>query len=223
MSESSTTLNGHEIENSSPILTATQFKERISGVYGLDGSSPTERIGQLKELSADQIAIMLTDINRSIQGSEDHLISDRVVKIGDKETIPTEQRYQVFENLIDDIKSCSGDVNPERVGDVLALGVVMLHPFKDGNGRTARAVGLMFRDSYDTEEFSADYEAVTEPRDLAREKGGFIINGYVPRFSEGFDQSDPEAVSEYLSGLLKNEGENLYTSCYGQAPLYKPE
>lgn len=219
MSESSTTLNGHEIENSSPILTAIQFKERISGVYGLDGSSPSERIEQLKELSADQIAIMLTDINRSIQGSEDHLISDRVVKIGDKETIPTEQRYQVFERLIDNIKSCSDELNPERVGDVLALGVVLLHPFKDGNGRTARVVGLMFRDAYDEENFAENYNTVTEPRDLARQRGGFIINGYIPELPDGFDQSSFEAISAYLANLLRDESENLYTSCYGQAPL----
>ena len=55
----------------------------------------------------------------------------------------------MFSQLIDDIKKCPKDTSPERIGDVLALGVVLLHPFHDGNGRTSRVLGQLFRDSYD--------------------------------------------------------------------------
>ena len=71
------------------------------------------------------------------------------MKIGDKETIPVEHRYEVMSELIRLIKESSDDVNPERLGDVAALGIVLLHPFRDGNGRTARIVGSIFHEEYD--------------------------------------------------------------------------
>lgn len=164
---------------------------------------------------------MLEDINKSVQGSADSLVSqDKAIKIGSSETIKPEDRYGVFSRLIEDIKNAPDDVSPERVGDTLALGVVLLHPFHDGNGRTARVLGLMFREGYDGEQNQEDFNTVIEPRDSARERGGFMINGYVPRFPEGFDQADANRVSTYLSGLLQQENEGAYTSCYGQAPLH---
>lgn len=105
------------------------------------------------------------------------------------------------------------------MADALALGVVLLHPFRDGNGRTARVFGLVFRDNYDAPSYEEDFAVVTEPRDVARERGGFVINGYIPRLQEGADQRNPAHVSEYLGSLLKSDADGAYTSCYGQAPL----
>lgn len=221
MSEVTTTSNGHEIKQPRPEITADELRQRLGGEYGIDGKTPAERASQLKQLSVEGVAIMLEDINKSVQGSEDSLVShDASLKIGGKETIRPEDRYTVFSRLIEDIKNCPDDVNPARICDTLALGVVLLHPFHDGNGRTARVLGLVFRDSYDTDEYEADFATVAEPRDKARERGGFMINGYVPHFPEGFDQSDATQVSGYLSSLLLEEKENAYTSCYGQAPLH---
>lgn len=221
MSETATTSNGHEIRRPSPEISADELRQRLGSEFGIEGNTPTERARQLKKLSVEGVAIMLEDINKSVQGSVDSLVShDASIKIGGRETIRPEDRYTVFSRLIEDIKSCSDDVNPARIGDTLALGVVLLHPFHDGNGRTARVLGLVFRDSYDSEEYTADFKTVTEPRDKARERGGWMINGYVPHFPEGFDQSDALQVSDYLSGLLLQENENAYTSCYGQAPLH---
>jgi len=221
MSETTATSNGHEIQRPTPEISADELKQRLGSEFGIGGSTPAERAGQLKQLSVEGVAIMLEDINKSVQGSADSLMShDTGIKIGGKETIRPEDRHTVFSRLIEDIKNCPDDVSPERVGDTLALGVVLLHPFHDGNGRTARVVGLVFRDNYDSEEYEADFKTVTEPRDRARERGGFMINGYVPHFPEGFDQSDAQQVSDYLSNLLLQENENAYTSCYGQAPLH---
>lgn len=221
MSEVNTTSNGHEIQHSMPVVSADELKPRLGSEYGIDGNNPAERLGQLKQLSVEGVAIMLEDINKSVQGSADSLVShDRTIKIGDKQTLRPEDRYDVFLRLVEDIKSCPDDVNPERVGDVLALGVVLMHPFYDGNGRTARVLGLLFRDSYDSEAYQSDFEIITEPRDKARERGGFMVNGYVPHFPESFDQADPSQVSAYLSNLLQQESPGAYTSCYGQAVLH---
>lgn len=221
MSESITTSNGYEIKHAVPILSAAELRQRLSSEYGIDGDTPVERIHQLKQLSVEGVAILLEDINKSVQGSADSLMShDKTIKIGDKQTIKPEDRYNVFLRLVDDIKNSSDDVSPERVGDVLALGTVLLHPFHDGNGRTARVIGLLFRDGYGGEEYQSDFDTVVEPRDIARERGGFVIYGYTPRFPEGFDQSDPNQVSAYLSDLLQNENDGAYLSPYGQASLH---
>ncbi len=221
MTERTTTSNGHEIVNEAPVLDAAEFHERMGETYGLTGRTPAERMGQLQALSNEGIAILLEDINKSVQGSADSLMShERTITIGDKQTIPLEDRYAVFTRLIDDIKSSPEATSPERKADVLALGVVLLHPFHDGNGRTARTVGLLFRESYDSDDYEADYTTVIEPRDDARARGGFLINGYTPRFPENFDQSNANQVSTYLHDLLYEEQEGVYTSCYGQAPLH---
>ena len=221
MSETTSTSNGHEIQHSAPLISATELQQRMSDEYGINGKSPKERIHQLKQLSVEGIAILLEDINKSVQGSADSLMShDKTIKVGDRQTISPEDRYDVFLRLVEDIKKSPDDINPERVGDVLALGTVLLHPFHDGNERTARVIGLIFHHNYDREGYQNDFDTVTEPRDRARERGGFVIYGYTPRFPEGFDQSDPNQVSAHLSGLLQNENDGAYLSPYGQAPLH---
>ena len=82
------------------------------------------------------------------------------------------------------IKESPDDVNPERLGDVAALGIVLLHPFQDGNGRTARIAGSIFHEEYD-DGWENNYGIVSESRDIARERGGFMINGYIPYLPEG--------------------------------------
>lgn len=222
MSETATTSNGYEIKQGAAVLSAAELQRRLGAEYGIDGESPAERVEQLKRLSVEGIAILLEDINKSVQGSADSLMShDAMITIGDQQTIKPEERYDVFSRLVEAIKNCPEDVNPERVGDVLALGTVLLHPFHDGNGRTARVVGLMFHDSFGGDDYQSDFDMVTEPRDKARERGGFMIYGYTPRFPEGFDQSDADQVSGYLSDLLHEERDGAYLSPYGQAALHK--
>lgn len=138
------------------------------------------------------------------------------MKIGQSETLKPEDRYDVFLNLVNNIKNSKDDINPARIADTLALGVVLLHPFHDGNGRTARVLGLMFRDSFDSDDaYEADFKIATEPRDEARKNGGMVIFGYTPVFPEGFNQSDPEQVNSYLNKLLTEDAEGSYYSCFG--------
>lgn len=182
------------------------------------------REDQFKNVSLEDFAGLIDNINRGVQGSADSLIlEDGVMKIGDKETIPVEYRYEVMNELIRLIKESSDDVNPERLGDVAALGIVLLHPFQDGNGRTARIVGSIFHKEYDDDGWENNYGIVSESRDVARARGGFMINGYIPYLPEGKSQSNPEDVIAYLESLLSSEhkDDRLYTGPFGQAPLYK--
>ena len=199
-----TTMNGVEIKNPGEVLSAEGLKNLVAEA-GIDGSTPKERADQFKNVSLEDFARLIDNINRGVQGSADSLIlEDGVMKIGDKETIPVEHRYEVMSELIRLIKESSDDVNPERLGDVAALGIVLLHPFRDGNGRTARIVGSIFHEEYD-DGWENNYGIVSESRDIARERGGFIINGYIPYLPEGKSQSNPEDVIAYLESLLSSE------------------
>ena len=210
-----TTMNGVEIKNPGEVLSAEGLKNLVTEV-GIDGSTPKERADQFKNVSLEDFAGLIDEINRGVQGSADSLI----LEDGDKETIPVEYRYEVMSELMRLIKESSDDVNPERLGDVAALGIVLLHPFQDGNGRTARIVGSIFHEEYD-DGWENNYGIVSESRDIARERGGFIINGYIPYLPEGKSQSNPEDVIAYLGSLLSSEhkDDRLYTGPFGQAPL----
>ena len=215
-----TTSNGYEIANPVAKATPESFRERMEEEYGLFGGSPAERLERLRDMSVEGIAILWEDINKMVQGSQDSLMNhETTMKIGGKDTLSLEDRYDVFLKLVEEIKSAPDDINPARVGDAMALGTVLLHPFHDGNGRTARMLGLLFRDEYDNE-YEESFQVVSEPRDEARKRGGFMIYGYIPHLDhQGLDQADPADVSQYLHEILHEEKPGAYTSCYGQAPL----
>lgn len=222
------TLNGHEIVSPVEKLDAAGFRARMREEYGFVDGSPLERAHRLKEMSVEGVAILLEDINKSVQGSRDSLMNHDTAPglSGDVKTLAPENRYEVFLKLIEAIRACPEDTNPARIGDVLALGVVMLHPFRDGNGRTARTVGMLLRDYYDSDEYQYVYDTVTDGRDIVRSmsyeerqaQGRVYIPGYIPYLPEGTDQSDPQVVSDYLHGLLRNE-ESTYTGTFGDTTL----
>lgn len=199
--------------------TADEFRDHMKTEFGIGGQTAHERIKQLKNLSVEGIAVLIEDINKNVQGSADSLMSDSAVRIGEQEGIKPEDRYDFFCNLVGLIKNTPDTVNPARVADVLSLGIVILHAFQDGNGRTARTIGYTFRSNYCSDDYASDYGVVTESRDDVRERGGFSVNGYIPFLSPGKDQANPADAIEYLSGLLTNESPGAYTGCFGEAPL----
>ncbi|HMR38693.1 MAG TPA: Fic family protein [Candidatus Saccharibacteria bacterium] len=223
--EAQKTANGNIIHRPKAELTGSNYRQLLAQEFGISSESARERLEQLKGLSHEGIATLLEEINSEVQGSKDSLMEqEKAVQLQDGEgvltsTIPLEHRHRVFTELVDAIKEAPNTLNPARVADVLALGVVLLHPFKDGNGRTARIIGLTFRDGYATDEFLSDFAQVAEPRDRAREKGGFMMNGYIPSAIAGVDQSDPDKVVKFLRELLTEEHEDAYTGPFGQASL----
>ena len=86
-----TTMNGAEIKNPGEVLSAEGLKNLVAEA-GIDGSTPPkERADQFKNVSLENFAGLIDNINRGVQGSADSLIlEDGVMKIGDKETIPVE-------------------------------------------------------------------------------------------------------------------------------------
>ncbi len=222
MSEKITTTTPKETLSPAETLSAADFKDLLTHEYGLDGETPQARTEQFKQLPADEVARMIDDINTLTRGlTEPSHKEDGPMKIGEQVTIAPEHRYDVFMSLMQDIKDAPGDVNPARIGDTLALGIVLLHPFHDGNGRTARLVGQVFHEEYD-EDYKNSYAILAQSRDEIRKRGGWQVNGYIPHFENGEDQSDPVVVTEYLHQLLASE-DAPYTGPFGPAPLHDPE
>lgn len=216
-----TTSNGFEIEHPREKLDAAGFKD-LTAEYGFTGQDPSERLDNLRHMSPDHVAFFLTDLNRRLQGSNETLVSDQVVKVGEKGTIAPEERAKLFIGLINKIKAAE-HVSPARAGDTLGLGILLLHPFRDGNGRTSRMMALMFRDEFDQPDYEADFYALAESRDEVRAVPGRIpVASYIPYLPEGADQSNVKDVEAYFDTLLHDaENPRLYMGVGGrQAPLH---
>lgn len=214
----SRTSNGHEIAYPREVLGLVEFKNMLN-TYGLAGDTPVERIEALRSKSKEFLAIFMTDLNARLNGSTETLVSDKTMKIGEQSAIAPEERYDLFSRIIEKVKATPEDINPARIGDALALSIVLLHPFKDGNGRTARMLGYMFREDMDGLDALEDFRVLVEPRDTARERGGYMINGYVPYIGKGADQYNPVQVASYIGRVLSSDEPGLYTGPYGQAEL----
>lgn len=222
MSESSTvtTVNGFEIEHQRNILTFAELQEMTSG-YGITGANPIERLRSLKQMSEEGVALFLTDMNRRLQGSDGSLVHNGTMKVGETPTIAPEDRYSIFSSIIDQIRRMPSDTNPARVGDTLALTTILLHPFKDGNGRTARMLGLIFRDNYDDPDASEVFAKLAASREQIRATGADTVISYAPELPKEA-QSDPTAVGQYLSTLLTEEYPGYVALGYDYAPLKLP-
>lgn len=225
MSEISThtTVNGFEIEHPREQLEFEEYREMIAQ-YNLDGANPKERLDALKLQSKENVALFLTDLNRRVQGSDETLIDDETAAIAGGSAIAPEHRYDLFSNIMDKIAKSNPDTNPARVGDTLALATVLLHPFKDGNGRTARLVGLLYREDFDAPEAGSTFDFLAKSREAARASGDQNNPmGYMPQLGEGVDRSDPVQVEAYIDSLLQDAtNDRLYTGPGGQSELIHP-
>jgi Fic/DOC family len=217
---SETTVNGFEIKHPTEKLSSAEFKGLVEK-YGLGGESPAERVARLKSASADTVAVFLTDLNRKLQGSEETLISENQMKVGGESMIPAENRYDLFQGMLDSIRKAPSNVNPSRIGDSLGVGLVMLHPFEDGNGRTSRLMALLYREQYDDPSVCDEaFDYLTQSKEEHKQAGVTTRPvGYVPAGIE--DQSNPAAVQEYFDRLFTEDDMVLYQGPAGQAPLHE--
>ncbi len=216
--EGNHTVNGHEIGIPTDKMSSSEFK-LMASEYGIVGKTPEERAESLKGMSVDSLALFLTEVNRRIQGSGEPLISDEAMNIGGQKTIAPEDRDGLFMTMVDEIKRSEG-VNPARLGDAVGLGVVMLHPFKDGNGRTARLMALLFRDEYDNPgSYEETYEKLIASKELMLKAGEkVIIPGFVPMLGEGKRRDNPEDIEEFFRELMRSD-KPLYMGPAGQAKV----
>jgi hypothetical protein len=202
-------------------LSPEGFKKFVArSEYGIDGQTPAERVKQLIGMNTDALFLFLDDLNAALRGEEGTQIElDKAMNIGTTKLLDPEDRYPVLDAIFSDIKESSETTHPSRVGDVLSLAIVMTHPFKDGNGRTARAISLLFRDEYDSTDFVDDYVATTTSRDELRKRGGVIPYGFVPYLDGEARQDSREHTTAYLQSVLHDSSDTpAYLGTFGYSP-----
>lgn len=214
-----------QVENHQPNPENTRADSKrfrdIVDRYELAEESPWARMEAFKERSDEEIALFLADINRSLQHEEESQYAEGMVRVGDSDTVAVEHRYDTFTAIMEELRGAPKNISPARFGDALSLGVVLLHPFKEGNGRTARMLGYMFRDWYDDKlEYAEDFPFYAGSRDEKRAAGiGMKPVGYIPVLPEGRERSDPQAVVEYIHELLHSDKRvRPYIGTYGEVP-----
>lgn len=227
-----TTANGYEIHESRDALSFGELRQ-MTQEYGLAGDSPGERLDALQSQPEETILAFIADLNRRVQGSEETLVNSETSKVTGTEIdfIASEARLEVFTHTIDAIKTARKDINPARAGDTLALATVLAHPFVDGNGRTARLLGFMYRDDFDTENAEDTFARLVESRNKLRAQGENVEVSYMPLEPmpiEGTDLvlnkaatdlSDPEKAKKYIDTLLTSDRHGLYMAPESQPPL----
>lgn len=97
------------------------------------------------------------------------------------ELVSPDQREKVFEKASQLIQELGKQVASgltenflKRAGNLMAMSVVLAHSFRDGNGRTARAVGELVRNG--TTEIE-DFKTLIQNRP----EKGYRINSYLPK------------------------------------------
>jgi hypothetical protein len=130
-----------------------------------------------------------------------------------RQLVPPEDRLKIFEHvthltgqLAKRIHKSASQAYLDRAANVIALGIVLAHPFEDGNGRTARVLAHLIRNGYDGSEKARDDIRVLGEN---RPSQGFRINSYVPTL-EGRDMSPIELLNAAASIDVALEAKQLY-------------
>ncbi|USN95642.1 MAG: hypothetical protein H6793_00525 [Candidatus Nomurabacteria bacterium] len=114
MSEIDQIPQNQEAEEKSKTLSFNDFQEMLNN-YELSGDSPEVRLNALSSSSKENIALFISDLNRGLTGTESTMIHDQTMKIGEKETVNPEDRYQIFSNVIEKIHNSQQGINPARL------------------------------------------------------------------------------------------------------------
>lgn len=201
------TVNNSEIRHPRERLTAGVYHNLVHDL-GLVGDSPAERMESFRTMSVEDVAELLDMLNQQLQGSDETLLADSTMKVGGKPTVPLEHRYDLFESIVSKLQNAPKDINPARIGDALGLLVVILHPFHDGNGRTARMVGYAFQHQFDTDELEGDFAYFAQSRETAQ---GNRPYAYIPILPEGDNRTEPSDIETYFDEILYSDRSDLYT------------
>ena len=213
--------------------------DKVADAYHF-GKNDEENLLRLLTMSADEAMIFIADLNRILLDKNQTQVKSKPLKIVSRESgeitgtfMEPDLRRDCFVEFFGDLQNIISEnpsINPQRVGDALAMATVMIHPFHDGNGRTARALSYFFDRDYaerhrSSEEFDA-FSRLVQSRDIVRSRvkkngGGFMIDGHSPEVGDSFDYSDPGQINEYLRDVIQNKDPNriIYHGPFGEAPF----
>jgi hypothetical protein len=161
---------------------------------GLDKLDSQARLGLIEQARLSDYQAAIDIVHRKVASEHSHEAHPESVKLEDPHTGEVRHRAahpamrsdilrKALENsqaLVAKYRHEGGDVDEvlQRCGNLAAFGIVLAHIYKDGNGRTARTIGELVHNGFN----STDPHSVDDLRlaSTNRPDTGFRINSYVP-------------------------------------------
>lgn len=161
------------------------------------------RAEDLAHITGQGIMDVATRLHEVVVPGVEHTATDYTMSIAARDgtnkrpLMDPAERGPFFDHAAELVRKLATNKQPgedemflKRVGNVVALSVVLAHPFADGNGRTARTMAHLIREGYDgTESAQHDFQIIGGNRPPS----GFRINSYVPT-RQGLEMSDMEKL-----------------------------
>lgn len=192
-------------------------------------SDVSDRVRDISSFKADDIMAAAIALHIELAPNVSHEVTDTHMSVvgrsEDSEKrllVAPEKRHEIFNKVAELLAELAKNVKPgeeqaylERAGNVIALGLVLAHPFEDGNGRTARTLGHIIREG---QVDADDLKVIGKNRDYE----GFRINSYVPT-GEGSNM-EPNGILAAAASLevplsdaeaYKIKTNQIYTTPYG--------
>jgi hypothetical protein len=172
-------------------------------------SDPNERIAQMGITSGEGILHIATTLHTVLAPENDHTPTTYTMHIAEPDgsnrrhlTEPSE-RAVIFDKAASYAHTLSSTGESAhatellgRIGNVVALAIVLAHPFEDGNGRTARTVAQLIREGYDgSDEQISDLKILGSNRVTNQ---GFRMFSFVPT-ADGRSSSPDEILAAAAS------------------------
>jgi hypothetical protein len=186
---------------------------------GFEGLSPADRLSLVEQASVEEYVATVDAIHHKVAPDHSHESHAEPVKIVDPKTgevrshtAQPADRLGIMEHALVAARQVAQKYHAEggsiddalqRCGNLDAFGVVLAHNYKNGNGRTARALGELVYNGFD----SANQASVSELAALSanRPERGFRINSYVPtgEWGEGRADENPTGFLDAIAALDK--------------------
>lgn len=161
---------------------------------GFEGLSAEARLEVIEKASLDDYISSIDLVHRKVAPNESHEFNDRATSLVDPNTgeirhstAQPHEREDILQRALDNAQSVVAKYRQEggdtedvlrRCSNLAAFGILLAHPYGEGNGRVARTIGELIDGGYDR----ADQDTVDNIVLLStnRPSDGFRINSYTP-------------------------------------------
>ncbi len=182
---------------------------------GFDKMPPERRLEIIEHASLEDYIYGTAALHQKLAPEAPAYPLDRPIRLENKTTgsgkdlAMPEERLPIFEKAHDLTMKVVAKYRKEggslqnvlnRCANLSAFGIVLAHPFEDGNGRTARTMAELIRGGYDRDrDFTNSPDSMLMLVAANRPEDGVRVNAYVPK-REGTNDN-PEDFLEFVAGL----------------------
>jgi hypothetical protein len=183
---------------------------------GFESMPPEGRLSLVEHASVDDYMGAVDVIHRKVASEHSHDPHPIAVSFVGKDgqvssyAAQPEERAGIMRHALEAAKQVAQKYRQEggsiedalqRCGNLAAFGVVLAHNYENGNGRTARTLGELVHNGFD----SSNPESVSDLAMVSanRPDKGFRINSYVPtgEWADGRANQDPIAFLDAVAAL----------------------